>query len=131
MKPELDFLLSEAGEEAVTDLLQSATRVTDAEPLIKQLYPRFHDPRKDQFRKAFGAILKARRGEAFASLTPVQTRVVAYLCDGLSQKEAASRMGISHFTVSKHCSNVCRKIGARSMVHAIAKMAHFQPGAKP
>lgn len=127
MKPELEYLITEAGAEAVTDLLLTRKRVTDAEPLIRRLYTRWHDPRKDKFRNAVIAVLKQKRAANKRHLTPSQTKVMALLCQGLTQKEVAERLGTSTSTVSKHCTYICWRVGAKSMIQAIAMLSGYKP----
>lgn len=40
------------------------------------------------------------------------------LCDGLSNKEIASRCGVQEVTVKLHVKTLCRKLGARNRTHA-------------
>ncbi|WP_208116587.1 helix-turn-helix transcriptional regulator [Paraburkholderia sp. BL10I2N1] len=47
-------------------------------------------------------------------LTPAETRVVAFLCRGLSSKEIARALKISSRTVDKHREHVLRKLGMHS-----------------
>lgn len=130
MKPELEYLITEAGAEAVTDLLLTCKRATDAEPLIRRLYPRYQDPKKKHFRFALAAVLRHRREMSLRGLTPAQRKTLIHLCNGLSQKEAASRMQLAISTVSKHCLGICRKVGTRTVLQAVAKLANFNPEEK-
>jgi DNA-binding CsgD family transcriptional regulator len=47
-------------------------------------------------------------------LTLAETRVVTFLCHGLSSKEIARALNISSRTVDKHREHVLRKLGLRS-----------------
>ncbi|WP_217469080.1 response regulator transcription factor [Paraburkholderia ultramafica] len=47
-------------------------------------------------------------------LTPAETRVVVFLCRGLSSKEIARTLKISSRTVDKHREHVLRKLGMHS-----------------
>lgn len=52
--------------------------------------------------------------------TPRQRAVVQALCDGLTLREAAKAMGISHETARTHAEDFRRRVRARSIGHGIA-----------
>jgi FixJ family two-component response regulator len=52
---------------------------------------------------------------AFASLTPREKEVMAFVAAGLMNKQIASAMGLSEVTVKIHRGHLMRKIGARSL----------------
>lgn len=54
-------------------------------------------------------------------LTPREIEVLAALSDGLSNKAAARRLGISPHTVKFHIESLFRKLGAASRAEAVAK----------
>jgi two-component system, NarL family, nitrate/nitrite response regulator NarL len=54
-------------------------------------------------------------------LTPREIEVLAALSDGLSNKEAARRLGISPHTVKFHIESLFKKLGAASRAEAVAK----------
>ena len=56
-------------------------------------------------------------------LTPAETRVVAFLCRGLSSKEIARALKISSRTVDKHRQHVLRKLGMHSTRQLTALVA--------
>lgn len=58
-------------------------------------------------------------GSATSPLTPRETEVLALLADGLSDREVASRLVISHKTVEKHVGAVLRKTGRTSRTAAV------------
>ena len=54
-------------------------------------------------------------------LTPREVEVLAALADGLSNKAAARRLGISPHTVKFHTEQLFRKLGANCRTEAVAK----------
>lgn len=68
-----------------------------------------------------------------AMLTDRQREILHHLLDGLSNKEIARQLGLSHFTVRNHVSNILRLMGyncRRSMRHSLAG-AHARPAYPP
>ncbi|MFV0383481.1 AroM family protein [Paracoccus sp. (in: a-proteobacteria)] len=63
------------------------------------------------------------RQECAKNLTPRERQVMAVVCKGLSNKEIARHLGISHKTVEIHRSNILRKMNARSSAALISRMA--------
>jgi two-component system response regulator DctR len=61
---------------------------------------------------------RGRRAQR-APLTEMQRRVSDLLVLGLSSKEIASRLGISHRTVEAHRAEVFRKMGVRNAVELV------------
>jgi DNA-binding CsgD family transcriptional regulator len=59
--------------------------------------------------------------EARVVLTPREIEVLAALGNGLSNKAAARRLGISPYTVKFHVESLFRKLGAASRAEAVAK----------
>lgn len=59
------------------------------------------------------------------NLTPRERQVMAIVCKGLSNKEIAQQLGISHKTVEIHRTNILRKMNARSSGLLISEMAGF------
>ncbi len=58
-----------------------------------------------------------------AVLTDRQREILHHLLDGLSNKEIARQLGLSHFTVRNHVSNILRMMGyncRRAMRHSLA-----------
>jgi LuxR family maltose regulon positive regulatory protein len=51
-------------------------------------------------------------------LTARQYRVLVFIADGLADKEIASLLGISKFTVAVDVRAIMAKLGARSRTHA-------------
>lgn len=52
-------------------------------------------------------------------ITPRQVEVLWLLSHGLTKAEAAERLVLSEDTVRSHATNVYRRLGARSMAHAV------------
>jgi DNA-binding NarL/FixJ family response regulator len=59
--------------------------------------------------------------EASPVLTPREIEVLAALSDGLSNKAAARRLGISPHTVKFHIESLFKKLGAATRAEAVAK----------
>lgn len=57
--------------------------------------------------------------ERIASLTEREREVMALAVEGLSNKETARRLGISHRTVEIHRARIMRKTGADSLVDLV------------
>ncbi len=58
---------------------------------------------------------------AAAALTPREVEVLTALAEGLSNKAAARRLGISPHTIKFHLEQVFRKLGASCRAEAVAK----------
>ena len=72
-----------------------------------------------------------RRLEASLSqlrVTPRQSQVLALVAAGLSDKEVASRLGLSHRTVRTHLDRLLREHGFRSRTEAVAAWLRAQQG---
>jgi DNA-binding CsgD family transcriptional regulator len=71
------------------------------------------------------AVAKPRFGplpeEPAPVLTPREIEVLSAFADGLSNKAAARRLGISPHTVKFHSESLFRKLGAGSRAEAVAK----------
>jgi two-component system, NarL family, nitrate/nitrite response regulator NarL len=59
--------------------------------------------------------------EVWPVLTPREIEILAALSDGLSNKKAARRLGISPHTVKFHIESLFKKLGAASRAEAVAK----------
>ena len=59
--------------------------------------------------------------ETMPALTPREVEVLTALADGLGNKAAARRLGISPHTVKFHIEALFRKLGARTRAEAVAK----------
>jgi len=60
-------------------------------------------------------------------LSPQEREVLGLLVDGLTQREIASLLVISHKTVATHVQNIKSKLGVQSPVQAIALAAGVEP----
>jgi len=60
-----------------------------------------------------------RLREAISTLTTQQRRVLQMVADGMSSKEIAAELSISHRTVEVHRSAIMRKLGAESLADMI------------
>ena len=54
-------------------------------------------------------------------LTPRETEVLVAIADGLNNKAAARRLGISQHTVKFHVESLFRKLGAVTRADAVRK----------
>jgi len=54
-------------------------------------------------------------------LSPRQKEVVSLLMRGQTQKEIAYQLGIKPTSVRKHVRKTIEKLGARTLIHAVAK----------
>jgi NarL family two-component system response regulator YdfI len=61
----------------------------------------------------------ARPAAALDDLTPREIEVLRMLAEGLSNREIASRLGISNHTVKFHISSILDKLGAASRTEAV------------
>jgi FixJ family two-component response regulator len=55
----------------------------------------------------------------FDSLTSREREVIAFVVDGLMNKQIAAKLGVSEITVKVHRVNMMRKMKARSAIHLI------------
>src|SRR5262249_15119755 len=77
------------------------------------------------------AIAYARRGRGerkrpnsgWASLTPAEQEVVRLVCDGLANKDIATRLFVSPRTVQAHLGHVYAKLGVNSRVQLVQEAA--------
>ena len=74
-----------------------------------------HGPRPQS--RAFGPLAE----EGWPLLTPREIEVLAALRDGLSNKAAARRLGISPHTVKFHIKSLFKKLGVASRAEAVVK----------
>jgi DNA-binding NarL/FixJ family response regulator len=68
-----------------------------------------------------GPAAKVKVKSKAAQLTERECEIVRLLADGMSSKEAATRLEISIRTVESHRINISRKLGFNS----IAKLVHY------
>ena len=70
---------------------------------------------------AAGLRVSLPEAEPHAALTPREQEILACLGEGLSNKAAARRLGISAHTVKFHLEAVFAKLGAASRTEAVAR----------
>ena len=61
-------------------------------------------------------------------LTPTEQRVVDFIVEGLTTREIAERLFISHHTVTTHVRHVYRKLGVSSRLELAARMRRLTGG---
>lgn len=62
-----------------------------------------------------------RQEERGKALSPAQLRVLRLLCRGLTDREIARRLGISHFTVHRHLVAIYARLGTNNRVATVIK----------
>jgi two-component system, NarL family, nitrate/nitrite response regulator NarL len=70
---------------------------------------------------AVGLRVSLAEGDPIAPLTPREREVLDCLAEGLSNKQAARRLGISAHTVKFHVEALFAKLGASSRTEAVAR----------
>ena len=73
--------------------------------------------------RATGRGERKRPATGWASLTPAETDVVRLACDGLGNKDIATRLFVSPRTVQAHLSHVYAKLGITSRVQLVQEAA--------
>lgn len=66
---------------------------------------------------------RKRPGSGWASLTPAELDVVRLVCEGLGNKEIATRLFVSPRTVQAHLAHVYTKVGIASRVQLVQESA--------
>jgi two-component system, NarL family, nitrate/nitrite response regulator NarL len=61
--------------------------------------------------------------EPFAELSHREQHVVTLVCDGLSNKEIAERLGITEGTVKIHLHSIFEQLGVRSRIELMIALA--------
>jgi DNA-binding NarL/FixJ family response regulator len=82
--------------------------IMNAEELEKWLHPELED----------SLAISGEFIEPFVPLSKREMEVLAQLTRGLSNKEIASELGISHQTVKNHVTSILSKIGAEDRTQA-------------
>ena len=57
----------------------------------------------------------------YAMLSPREREIMALVCSGLMNKEAAAKMGVSEVTVKVHRHNLMKKLDAKSLAELVRK----------
>ena len=55
----------------------------------------------------------------YATLSPREREVIALVCSGLMNKQAAAKIGVSEITVKVHRHNLMKKLGAKSLAELV------------
>ncbi|WP_204024192.1 response regulator transcription factor [Sinosporangium siamense] len=63
-------------------------------------------------------------------LTPRQSQIMTLIAEGHSNKEIASRLGLSSKTVNAHLQRVYDRYGVRNRAAAVAKWLREEPRPK-
>jgi DNA-binding CsgD family transcriptional regulator len=78
--------------------------------------------------RAAAAYLRLEASLTKLRLTPRQSQVLALIASGHSDKEIASRLGVSHRTVRTHLDRLLREHGLHSRTEAVAAWLRSQQG---
>ena len=66
--------------------------------------------------------------EPFSELSHREQQVITLLCDGLSNREIAKKLGVTEGTVKVHLHAIYGKLGVRSRVELMIAMADREHG---
>jgi two-component system, NarL family, nitrate/nitrite response regulator NarL len=64
--------------------------------------------------------------EPFFELSHCEQQVVTLVCEGLSNKEIARRLGVTEGTVKGHLHLIYKKLGVRSRTHLLIRFRKSQ-----
>lgn len=73
----------------------------------------------DEFSNLLYKINNAKLDENTIELTSRENEIVQLLCDGLSAKEIAAKLFITHRTVELHKENIFKKLGFRNSIELV------------
>lgn len=119
-------MISEAGAEPITHLLETAKSIHSCEALAKGIYG--NDLKKrERFRAAFRIVWCSKME---SGLTDAQLLLVTLMARGMRLKEAANEMNISYSTAQTYVKHINRRLNTRTIVEAVAKIAGWQPEVK-
>ena len=127
MKAELEWMISQAGEESVNHLLETATSIHSCEKLSRGVYGN-NRHKRERFRAAFRIVWRHRME---AGLTKEQLNLVALMCQGKRLKDVSNEMDLSYSTVQTMVKHINRRMNTRTIVEVVAKLAGFSPEVKP
>lgn len=107
------YLLKSTDPDRLADALRGvlAGEAAIPRPLMAQLV-------KDLQTQGRRRSIVGRKGSV--DLTSREWEVLELMCDGLSGKQIAKRLGLSPVTIRRHSSTIVRKLGARNRAEAIA-----------
>jgi DNA-binding CsgD family transcriptional regulator len=97
-----------------TSLMGSAKPVYEHGAMIAAVV-KFHGPGEPTIRVA-------RPSFGWDSLTPSEHGLIRLIADGLTNREAAARLYVSHHTIDSHLRHIFRKLGINSRVQ-LARIA--------
>jgi DNA-binding NarL/FixJ family response regulator len=63
--------------------------------------------------------------DGWGKLTARQLEIVSLLCEGLSNKQIARRLQISHGTVKVHVANIFRTLGVSTRLQAVVAVQNI------
>ena len=112
-------------------LRNSSQKVVDLTVLLQR-----HLERKQELDQAYRELLDGVRGVLVGSsttpappaevqsskapgLSPREAEVLQMVAEGYSNKEIASRFGLTEHTIKNHLTGIMRKLGARDRAHAV------------
>jgi two-component system, NarL family, nitrate/nitrite response regulator NarL len=61
--------------------------------------------------------------EPFAELSHREQQVIALVCDGISNKEIAEKLGVTEGTVKIHLHSIYEQLGVRSRIELMIALA--------
>jgi two-component system nitrate/nitrite response regulator NarL len=61
--------------------------------------------------------------EPFAALGHREQQVITLLCDGLSNREIANKLGVTEGTIKGHLHTIYEKLGVRSRIELMIALA--------
>jgi RNA polymerase sigma factor (sigma-70 family) len=61
--------------------------------------------------------------EPFADLSPREQQVITLVCDGLSNKAIAEKLGVAEGTVKMHLHSIYEQLGVRSRIELMIALA--------
>jgi two-component system, NarL family, nitrate/nitrite response regulator NarL len=62
--------------------------------------------------------------EPFAELSHREQQVIALVCDGISNKEIAEKLGVTEGTVKIHLHSIYEQLGVRSRIELMIALAN-------
>lgn len=74
----------------------------------------------DELDDVISRAMKNRPEPLPPSLSPREQEILQALADGQTGREIAANLGITHNTLRTHENNIRRKLGVKSLVHAVA-----------
>lgn len=121
-------LLSSAGSEPpfVTHILRDVTRDRKRTLALERFLAEMQSPGAERTGASGAPLVEAPGGGGgnprpeCPSLSAREIEVLTLLAEGLSTKELARKLGISHFTARNHIQNILVKLGLHSKAQAVS-----------